>query len=710
MPPPPIKVILRRLLYWHNPIHREPLALSEFEAAEIGLSAERQAVLIAAMREVFPEAADIATEAKIGTLVVWIARCIQQRYDLAPPVAGIGRWRRGGPQFLYTAWRDADFAHVPADGAFGLIGRVVTDDGNDPETMLRHVTKLNRECARRALNQQPRALAAAAQARGLAWKRLLQSGMHIAVGLGAKRRIIRNSMGQQQPAIGTELARDKASHLHLLEEAGIPSGSARLVNTPNEALQAAAKLGYPVALKPVASSFGKGVIPHIDTPEAMKAAAAELFQDRDAAVVQRFFAGADHRLLVIGDKLVAAARRLPPVVTGDGKATITELIARLNSDPRRGRPTQAVMDKVQIDSATEEMLTRQGLTLDSVPEEGKSVRLKQTANIHTGGIAEDVTDSVHPDTVALAVRATRLLALEVAGVDIITEDITRSWREVPIGVCEVNGTPGMRPHWIAEDNTRVENLLLDAALADAGDGRVPVAILAAGEDTADACDIVGDMLTTAGIMPGMATAAGIRIGSERVAEDPSPGILGARKVLADPGTETALLETRGAEVRSSGFVLETWDVGVVADLPEAAATGAPEMLTLKRATKALVVGLDHPLLRAAVEAELASANPRWIVALTNAGAEADPQAAGLLATGGALVGLVEGVGITVSTKAGSQQVPVPAANRADALATAIALALELDPAAIMKGLAGRRAQAATERYNRGATPPLTNPN
>lgn len=704
MPPPSLTVTARRLLPWHNAIAREPVAVTEFELQPGTVPKGQLATLAEVFGAEFPDEPAPTPEAGLGRLLVWIARAVQQRYDVAPPVVGLARTARRERHALFTAWRDHVFAPVPGEVAVELLRTTFGADGSDAERLARHLARVLRACGRHALSRRTRGVVAEAERRSMPWGRLLSSGGHVHIGHGSARRLLRMSIGLGQPSLAVELARDKAAHLALLGEAGIPVGGAAPVDSAASALAAAERIGYPVALKPIAGAQGKGVFARIDTAEQMTAACARLFESETAAVVQRFFPGDDHRVLIVEGRVVAVARRRPPTVIGDGVATVEALVAALNAGPERRRAAGGLLEPVPLDEATRDALAAQGLDPASVPEAERPVTLRLAANIHGGGTATDLTGRIHPDIDALALRAARLLGLETAGLDVISPDITRSWREVPIGICEINAVPDTKPHWIAEGGSRVDALLLDAAMRGAGDGRVgdgriPVALVA-GDDAAAAVGLAADLMMVAcGAMPGVAATDGIRIGADRALDRPSATLEGARLVLGDPAVTAALLEVEPGALARSGTALARWDVGVLLG-PLSAEAEAPELLLAREASATLVLALDRPGLAALAEAELRAAAPRRVVGIVDAAAEG-ALARAVRSAGGTTVGLEAPGGVpTICLRTGADQMPLLALGRLAgpdgrapvrhapriAAAAAIALAFGAEPAAIRGAL------------------------
>jgi len=239
---------------------------------------------------------------------------------------------------------------------------------------------------------------------------------------------------------------DKEETNRILSRLGLPVPKQRLVQTADRAVAAASRIGYPVVTKPYNGNHGRGVSIGLATPEEVKAGFLRAQEHSRSVIVESYIQGHDHRMLVVNGELVAATKRTPGRVIGDGVHTVHQLVDVVNQDPRRGVGHEKVLTRLEIDHQAQMMLARAGLTAESVPEAGREVYLRSTANLSTGGTATDVTDVIHPDNRDMAVRAVKAIGLDVGGVDFISPDITHSYKEAGGAICEVNAAPGFRMH------------------------------------------------------------------------------------------------------------------------------------------------------------------------------------------------------------------------------------------------------------------------
>ncbi|MEA3040696.1 MAG: cyanophycin synthetase, partial [Sphingomonadales bacterium] len=306
---------------------------------------------------------------------------------------------------------------------------------------------LKRLVRRNQLGPTTRALVEEAERRGIPVMRLDDKSL-IQLGHGRYQKRIRASITGQTSFVATELASDKAMTKKLLDESGIPVPRGVVVREAEEAVKAVRRLGFPLVTKPLDGNHGRGVTIGIMDEEQLRFGFREAqsqAKGRDV-IVEQYFEGNDHRILVVGGKMVAVAERIPAQVVGDGISNIRQLVAEVNRDPRRGEGHENVMTRIRIDAHVEEYLARSGLSPESIPEADQIVRLRATANLSTGGTAVDRTNEIHPDNAEIARRAALIVGLDVCGVDFVCPDITRSVRETGGGVIEVNAAPGLRMH------------------------------------------------------------------------------------------------------------------------------------------------------------------------------------------------------------------------------------------------------------------------
>jgi cyanophycin synthetase len=418
--------------------------------------------------------------------------------------------------------------------------------------------------------------------RGIPWYRLVARKPFVQLGQGHRLRHIRESATDQTSSTGRYLSKDKNATNALLARIGVPVPAQRLVTSVEEAILAAEALGYPVVTKPLDRGNGKGVSVGLQHPDAVRWGCAEAFKYGEQVIVERFVAGEDHRILVIDGKMVAAAKRIPGHVVGDGERTIAQLVEIANADPRRGTEYDKLMVRLEFDAQAEQVLTESGLNRESIPKRGQVVPLRRTANVSTGGTCVDVTDSVHPDNREAAIRASRVLGLNIAGADFLSTDITRSYREIGGGICEVNFSPGLRPHWNANPARDVVGPIIDTMFPPRAPCRIPVAALTGASGLTETCRLVAHLVGSAGRCVGLATTAGAQIGGHAVAQGDMANASGACTLLFDPTVAAAILECPPGRVFDHGLQVRDCDVAVVLDA--AGATGVDET-TLREALK-----------------------------------------------------------------------------------------------------------------------------
>jgi cyanophycin synthetase len=414
--------------------------------------------------------------------------------------------------------------------------------------------------ARLRLDLESRLLIEEAVRRGIPWSRLFNN--YLQLGQGHRQRWLFQSFTDATPNPSVALSTYKPAALQVMAAAGIPVPRQVLVEDEAAAVEAAERIGFPVVLKPAARD--RGVAVHLDVASA--AAVRQVFplvRRHGAVLVERQQAGFDHRLLVLEGRLIAAARRLPAQVVGDGRRNIRELVEAVNADPRRGIGHSTVLERIVVDEEVERVLVGAGLAPDSVPEPGRAVTLRYTANISTGGTAADVTALVHPENRAMAERAARALRLDLAGVDFVTPDIARSHLEVGGVVCEVNCTPGFRPHLSAPGSPDVVRLVMAGLFPAGSDGRIPTAMITGTNGKTTTCRMVAAILQAAGRRTGLASTDGVDIDGLRIATGDFADAPGATMLLRDATVEAAVLETARGGVLRHGLAVEACSVGAL---------------------------------------------------------------------------------------------------------------------------------------------------
>jgi cyanophycin synthetase len=347
-----------------------------------------------------------------------------------------------------------------------------------------------RYAQRRALGPSTAAIVHAAERRGIPWIRLNQQSL-IQLGYGRHQQRIQATVTGRTPHIAVDIAGDKEVTNRLLADLGLPVPRQELVHDADEAADAAARVGFPVVVKPYDGNHGRGVSIGLTTPDEVRRAFDVAAAHSSAVLVESYIVGHDHRMLVVNGELVAVSKRVPGHVVGDGAHTVAELVERLNADPRRGIGHEKVLTQIRIDEQALSCLAAAGYAPDAVPPAGEAVMLRRTANLSTGGTAADVTDVVHPDNAEMAVRAIQAVGLDVGGVDFLTPDVTRSYKEIGGAICEVNAAPGFRMHMApSEGNPRdVGARVVDMLFPPGAPTTIPIAAVTGtnGKTTTRAC-------------------------------------------------------------------------------------------------------------------------------------------------------------------------------------------------------------------------------
>jgi cyanophycin synthetase len=406
----------------------------------------------------------------------------------------------------------------------------------------------------------------AATARGIPVRRLT-SGSLVQLGWGSRQRRIWAAELDSTSAVSESIAQDKDLTKKLLRAAGVPVPWGRPVSTVDEAWSVALEMGLPVVIKPQDGNQGKGVTVNIVSREHLEIAyrvAAEI----GPVMVERFLPGNDFRLLVVGDRMVAAARRDPPYVIGDGTHTVRELVDIVNADPRRGEGHGTSLTKIRIDDIALARLQVQGLTPEDVPENGRRVVMRNNANLSTGGSATDVTDEVHPDVAAQAVNAARMVGLEICGVDVIAETVVRPLEETGGGIVEVNAAPGLRMHLSPSfGQGRDVGEAIVSRLFSAGDtGRVPVVAVTGTNGKTTTTRLIAHLLASTGLRVGMTNTDGVHVCGRQIDSGDCSGPKSARNVLMHPDVDAAVFETARGGILREGLGFDRCHVAVVTNI------------------------------------------------------------------------------------------------------------------------------------------------
>ena len=421
-----------------------------------------------------------------------------------------------------------------------------------------------RYAQRRALGPSTASLVKAAEERNVPWLRLNEQSL-IQLGHGRYQQRIQATVTSRTSHIAVELAQDKEETNKILANCGLPVPQQELVRSAERAVRAAERLGYPVVTKPYDGNHGRGISIGLAGPDEVRAGYAAAAAHSASVIVETYLQGDDHRLLVVNGELIAATRRTPGRVIGDGIHSIRELVDLVNQDPRRGIGHEKVMTRLELDAQAEMMLERQGLNADSRVPAGQAVLLRSTANLSTGGTATDVTDIIHPDNRDMAVRAVTAIGLDVGGVDFLCPDIAESYKEVGGGICEVNAALGFRMHVAPSEGTARDAAgpVIDMLFPAGAVSRVPIACITGTNGKTTTARMLAHVAKMAGFTPGLTTTDGVYIDGQRTFAGDMTGPVATRMVLADPSIDLAVLEIARGGLLRAGMGVPFVDVAAV---------------------------------------------------------------------------------------------------------------------------------------------------
>jgi cyanophycin synthetase len=431
------------------------------------------------------------------------------------------------------------------------------------------LARLQSLAASRALGPTTASLVHEAERRGIPFARLDQSSL-VLLGHGRNQKRICASCTDVTSQVATDIAADKDLTKRLLHEAGLPVPGGELVRTAEEACAAAERLGFPVVTKPLDGNHGRGVNIDLSSAEQVRWGFEQASEHSRTVIVEQFFKGADHRILVIGGEVVAVAERVPAHVVADGQRTIFELIAEINLDPRRGEGHSSVLTRIDVDEPVERFLQRSGLTLSSVPPAGSTVMLRPTANLSTGGTAIDRTDEIHPDNALIARRAAQIVGLDIAGIDFVCSDIRESVLESGGGIIEVNAGPGFRMH-LEPFQGRPRNVarpVVELLFPKGTDGRIPVFAITGSNGKSTTARMLGHILQQTGATVGLTSTTGVYLNGRRIIPGDCSGPKSARVILREPSVDVAVLECARGGILREGLAFDQCDVGAVLNVTE----------------------------------------------------------------------------------------------------------------------------------------------
>lgn len=408
--------------------------------------------------------------------------------------------------------------------------------------------------------------------RNIPYRRLTQGSL-VQFGWGSKQKRIQAAETSQTSAIAEAIAQDKELTKDLLHAAGVAVPMGKVVDNVEDAIQVAnelGKLGNTVVIKPRDGNQGKGVAVNIQSESQVRDAFEVAQHYGSKIIVERYMPGQDFRMLVVGDKLIAAARRDPPHVNGDGVSTIKQLVDTLNLDPLRGDGHATPLTKIRLDDIAIATLAKQNYTVDSIPRVGERIVLRNNANLSTGGTATDVTEDVHPDLAASAVTAAKMVGLDSCGVDVVCEAVYKSLEEQGGGVVEVNAAPGLRMHLNPSYGKAqpVGEAIVSLMFPPGENGRIPTVAVSGTNGKTTTVRLITHLIRGTGKRVGFTSTDGIYIENERVDTGDCSGPKSARNILMHPEVDAAVFETARGGILREGLGFDLCDVAVITNLGE----------------------------------------------------------------------------------------------------------------------------------------------
>jgi len=500
----------------------------------------------------------------MGHVIEHIALEIQ---TLAGMDCGFGRTRGTGEQGVYSvvfSYMEEKVGIFSAKSAVRIAQALIDGTDYDLAADIQTMRELREE---ERLGPSTGSIVEEAQSRGIPWIRLNRHSL-VMLGYGVNQKRIQATVTSQTSSIAVEIACDKEDTKNLLEASNIPVPRGRIIYDEEDLKLALDSIGYPVVLKPINGNHGRGAT--INVKEWTGAVEALELAKRvsRAVIVEKYITGFDHRVLLVNFKFIAAARRTPALVTGDGKSSIQQLIDVVNSDPRRGYGHEKVLTAIKVDETTLNILKEKELSLESILPKGKELHLKATANLSTGGTSTDVTDLVHPFNVFMCERIARIIGLDICGIDIMTNDISRPLDEDGGAVLEVNAAPGFRMH-IAPTQGLPRNVaepVIDMLYPQGSSMRIPIVAVSGTNGKTTTTRLIAHMAKTAGHKVGFTTTDGIYIQNQMVQKGDCTGPISSEFVLKDPTVDFAVLECARGGILRAGLGFHNCDIGIVTNV------------------------------------------------------------------------------------------------------------------------------------------------
>ena len=508
----------------------------------------------------------------MGHVIEHIALEVQ---TLAGMDVGFGRTRGYGEERVYNvvfAYMEEEVGRYAARVSVKVAEALIAGETYDLSDDIQEMREI-RENVR--LGPSTGSIIEEAESRGIPWMRLNKYSL-CQLGYGVNQKRIQATVTSQTSNIGVDIAGDKEDTKYLLEQAEVPVPKGEIIRRESNLKEATGYVGYPLVIKPISGNHGRGITTNVLNWEDALVAFEVAKKVSSSVIVEKFITGDDYRLLVIDYKLIAVAKRTPAHVVGDGKSTVQELIDEVNKDPKRGYGHEEVLTMIEMNDLTLGILEDAGKSTESVLEKDEILILKDTANLSTGGTAEDVTDLVHPYNIFMAERIARIVGLDICGIDIMTTDIGQPLPETGGAVLEVNAGPGFRMHLAPADGLprNVAGHVIDMLYPPGATSRIPIVAVAGTNGKTTTTRLIAHIARMKGFKVGYTTTDGVYIQNRLMMTGDCTGPASAEFVLKDPTVDFAVLESARGGLLRAGLGFKNCDIGIVTNV-------SPDHLGLK---------------------------------------------------------------------------------------------------------------------------------
>ncbi len=484
-----------------------------------------------------------------------------------------GLTRATGERGVYNVifqYEQEDVGRAAGELALRLLNHLIYDSEPQFDYVHELEHRVIKVAERLAYGPSTGAIVSEAQRRGIPVIRLDPVRSLVQLGHGKYQRRVWATVTSQSANIAVDIASNKELTNRLLHEVGIPVPRSVIVQSVDDAVRQAVRIGYPIVLKPLDGNHGRGVCINLrDEAEVRENFPIAQGESRNGTVIaETFIVGKDYRILVVNNEVVAVAERVPAHVVGDGVHTIEELVEITNADPRRGVGHEKILTRITIDAQTIEVLERTGLNVSSAPDVGQIVQLKLTGNMSTGGTSIDRTDDIHPDNIEISRQAAMVVGLDIAGIDFIAPDISQSVRQAGGAICEVNAGPGFRMHTHpTEGHPRlVGRAVVDMMFPARAQSRIPIVAVTGTNGKTTTSRMIAHIMKAAGRKVGLTSTDGIYIDGTQIMAGDMSGPQSAQMVLKNPAVDFAVLETARGGIIRSGLGFDRCNVAVVTNV------------------------------------------------------------------------------------------------------------------------------------------------